>query len=159
MVDSKITILRATCSDLGLATQAIAEVNLPTSLQRLPLDEVALAEFLADPRHYLLLAIEEQKVVGSLYGYALRQPYRRESQFFVYAIDVRPVYRNRGIGTALVDRFIAEARQAGAGEIWLLTNETNRSAMAMYAHSGLVRSGTGDVVLSLVLNSTRTDSN
>jgi GNAT superfamily N-acetyltransferase len=157
MVDTKITILRATSSDIEPARQAIAEVNMPQ--HSLPLDDAALSEFLADPRHYLLLAFEAQKVVGSLYGYALRQPYRREPQFFLYAIDVRPVYRNRGIGTGLVDRFIFEARQAGAREVWLLTNEANRSAMAMYAHSGLARSGTGDVVLSLVLNSTPASSN
>ena len=148
---SKIGILRATASNLELAREAIAEVTLATSHNSLPLDEVALDEFLANPEHYLVLAIEQERVVGSLYGYALRHPYRREPQFFLYGIDVRPEYRSRKIGSALLDQFIREARLAGAFEVWVLTNRTNEAAMAMYAHSGLKSSSTDDTMLSLNL--------
>jgi ribosomal protein S18 acetylase RimI-like enzyme len=159
MSNGKVVLLRATNSHLDLARQAIAEVNLATSHHRLPLDEIALAEFLANPAHYLVLALEKEKVVGSLYGYALRQPYRREPQFLLYAIDVRLEYCNRGIGSALVDEFIKEAKMANAAEIWVLTNESNRAAMAMYARSGLQRSSADDAMLSLTLPATQTNSN
>lgn len=149
MPNPKIEIVRATASDLGLARQAIAEVNLATSHFTGALDDAALVKFLAEPRHYLLIAMEGKKVAGSLYGYALRQPYRRELQFFLYAIDVRPEHRKRGIGTALVNRFIREAKRAGASEVWVLTNESNRAAMAMYARSGLKRASSDDAVLVL----------
>jgi ribosomal protein S18 acetylase RimI-like enzyme len=151
MPGSKIVLLRARSSHLELARQAIAEVTLATSHYRLPLDEIALAEFLANPRNYLMLALEEEKVIGSLYGYSLQHPYRREPQFFLYGIDVRPEYRKRKIGSALVDEFIMEAKMADASEVWLLTNESNRAALAMYAHSGLKRSHMDDVMLSLTL--------
>ncbi len=157
MLNRKIVLLRATSSHIELARQAIAEVTLSTSHYRLPLDEVALAEFLANPGHYLVLAMEEEKVVGSLYGYALRHPYRREPQFFLYGIDVRPEYRNQKIGSALVDQFITEAKLAGAFEVWVLTNESNKPAMAMYRHSGLKRSSTDDVMLSLTLSARATN--
>src|SRR5690349_10282237 len=121
---SKIGILRATASNLEFAREAIAEVTLATSHNNLPLDEVAVAEFLANPAHYLVLAIEQKRVVGSLYGYALRHPYRREPQFFLYGIDVRPEYWNRKIGSALLDQFITEAKLAGAFEVWVLTNKS-----------------------------------
>jgi GNAT superfamily N-acetyltransferase len=90
-------------------------------------------------------------VVGSLYGYALQRPDRRETPVFLYSIDVRPEYWNRGIGTALVEQFINEGRRAGAFEIWVLTNESNKGAMAMYAHAGLQRRNVGDVMLELAL--------
>ncbi len=158
MPNGKVVLLRATNSHLDLARQAIAEINLATS-HRLPLDEIALAEFLANPAHYLVLALEKEKVVGSLYGCALRHPYRREPQFFLYAIDVRLEYRNRKIGSALVDEFIMEAKIANASEVWVLTNESNRAAMAMYARSGPQRSGADDAMLSLTLGAMRTNSN
>lgn len=147
-----ITLMRATDSDLELARQALTEVILVTSHYTLPVDDSSLAEFLANPAHYLLLAIEQKKVVGSLYGYALQHPYRREPQFFLYGIDVRPEHRNQRIGSALVERFVTEAKRVGASEVWVLTNESNRAAMAMYSHSGLERSNTDDVMLNLTLN-------
>ena len=153
MLNPKITLLRATASALGLARQAIVEVNLPTLDHRAPIDDAALAEFLADSSHYLLLAVENEKVAGSLHGYALRHPYRREPQFFLYGIDVRPACRNHGIGTALVERFILEAQNAGAFEVWVLTNRSNRAAMAMYGHSGLKEANADDVMLTLPVGS------
>src|SRR3954467_8330291 len=114
MLSPDIELLRATVSDMKAARQALANVNLSSSHHRLVLDDVALHEFLSDPRHYLIVAIREGKVLGSLYGYALRHPYRREPQFFIYGIDVRVDHQNRGVGTALVERFISEARRENA---------------------------------------------
>jgi len=146
MLDPNITILRATPDNLDVARQAVVEINLPTS-HHATLDDVALSEFLANPAHYLLVAVEDKRAVGSLYGYALRPPYRREPQFLLYTIDVRPSDWRRGIGTALVDRFIAEARQAAAFEVWVVTNEANRAAMALYQRGGFRRPAVDDVML------------
>jgi GNAT superfamily N-acetyltransferase len=148
MLESGITLLRATPAHLELARQAVAEINLPTSHHSV-VDDAAVTEFLADPGHYLLLAVEEGRAVGSLYGYALRHPYRREPQFFLYGIDVRPGAAGRGVGKALVMRFIAEARLASAFEVWVITNQANAAAMAIFQRNGLRRSATDDVVLSL----------
>lgn len=152
MSGREITFLRATTSHVELARQAIAEITLATSHYGLPLDPDALTEFLANPEHYLLLAIETEKVVGSLYGYALRHPHRREPQFFLYGIDVRPEYRNRQIGSALVNQFIAEAKRTNAFEVWVLTNASNSAAMAMYSHCGLERPNRDDAMLNLALS-------
>jgi ribosomal protein S18 acetylase RimI-like enzyme len=152
MPDREISLLRATTADFDLARQAVTEVNLPTSHQAISLDEAALAGFLTDPKHYLLLAVKECKAVGSLYGYALQHPYRQRPQFFLYGIDVRPEYSNRGIGTALVASFIAEARLASAFEVWVITNEANQAARRIYTRCGLQPAGTGDVVLTLALD-------
>lgn len=151
MLDPETVVLRATTSDLELARRAIIDLNLPTSQHRVKFDKAALREYLADSKKYLMLAMRKRQVLGSLYGYALKHPHRREPQFFLYGIDVRAEYRNQGIGTALVHHFIAEAKRAQAFEVWVLTNRTNRSAMAMYAHAGFRRSGFGEVMLELAL--------
>ncbi|HLW97363.1 MAG TPA: GNAT family N-acetyltransferase [Candidatus Acidoferrales bacterium] len=144
--DSKrsFTILRATSANLGLARQAITEVD-----GRTVLDEAALVEFISDPARYLLLVIESGRVIGSLNGYALQRPYRREPQFLLYEVGVRPECRNRGVGKALVAKFISEARSAGAFEVWVITSETNEAAMAMYESCGLGRETQDEVAAML----------
>ena len=105
MPDRTFTIVRARSADYDLARQAVVEVHA-----REISDAADLLAFLSDPACYLLLAVDDGRVAGSLRGYALRRPDRSEPQFLLYAIDVRAECRNRGIGTALVEHFITEAR-------------------------------------------------
>jgi ribosomal protein S18 acetylase RimI-like enzyme len=147
MTDQEFTIVRADVADLELAAEAVRDVH-----ERDVLDEGALEEFLLDNARYLLLALERGHVVGSLNGYALRHPDRREPAFLLYEIDVREECRNRGIGKALVNWFIAEARSAGAFEVWVVTNQSNGPAMAMYRHCGLRRPNSDDVMLDMTFD-------
>jgi ribosomal protein S18 acetylase RimI-like enzyme len=140
------TIVRAGPGDFQNACEAVLEVH-----GRSPLDGMALVEFLADDARYLLLAIEDGRVVGSVNGYALFRPHTREPQFFLYEIDVRPECRRRGIGKALVAGFVAAARAAKAGEVWVLTNQSNEAAMALYGSCGLRREHSDDVMWNCAL--------
>jgi ribosomal protein S18 acetylase RimI-like enzyme len=144
MKGESFTIVRAGAADADLARQAMLELH-----ERTPCDESAVVGFLSDPAHYLLLALEGARVVGSLNGYALRHPHRREPAFLLYEIDVRPERQNRGIGTALVEGFVAHARAAGAFEVWVVTNQSNEAAMAMYSRCGLSRPNLDDVMMEL----------
>jgi|HubBroStandDraft_1064217.scaffolds.fasta_scaffold300656_2 ribosomal protein S18 acetylase RimI-like enzyme len=150
MPDQTFTIVRARAADARFARQAIVELHA-----REPFDEAALADFLTDPTCYLFLALEGDRVVGSLNGYSLRHPNRREPAFLLYEIDVRPECWNRGIGKALVARFTAEARAAGAFEVWVVTNQSNARAMAMYTRCGLSRENDDDVMLALTFSDGR----
>ncbi len=146
--ESAFTIQRATPVDEHVATEAFASVR-----GRATVDEAALREFLRDSSRYLLLAIASGKAVGRLIGYGLRRPDRPEPQFLLYGIDVDGGWRNRGVGEALVNGFIAEARASGAFEVWTLTSQSNAAAMSMYARCGLRRENPDDVMLNLSLNS------
>jgi len=142
-----LTIVRAALPQLELARQAVREVHGRTSL-----GQSALEEFLSDPAHYLLLAVENSRPIGSLNGYALKKPHRSEPEFFLYEIDVRPECRNRGIGKRLVNRFVVEARSAGASDVWVLTNQSNGPAMAMYERCGLRRLNRDDACWQMTLH-------
>jgi ribosomal protein S18 acetylase RimI-like enzyme len=141
------TIVRAKTTDVELAREAMLELH-----ERKRFDREAMLKFLADPENYLFLALEGERVAGSLFGYSLVHPPMREPQFLLYEIDVRPQSRRRGIGKALVQAFISEARTAGAFEVWVITNQSNVAAMAMYASCGLRRENPDDVMLALPLN-------
>jgi ribosomal protein S18 acetylase RimI-like enzyme len=150
MLDADTMVMRATRSEFELARQTV-DVYLATSQRRTSLDDTALREFLSDRRKYLMLATRQAKVLGSLHGYALSHPHRAEPQFFLYGIDVRPEHRNQGIGRALVRQFVIEAKREKAFEVWVLTDEANRSAMAMYARAGFQRRGLGEAMMELAL--------
>lgn len=141
------TVLRAGPGDLTLALEAVRHVNL-----RAPADEDTLAAFLADRSRYLLIALIDGRVVGSLTGYALTAPHRPEPQFLLYDINVLPDHQGRGAGRSLVRRFIAEARTCRAFEVWVLTDEANPAALQMYTSCGLTRERRGEVMLNLLFS-------
>ena len=148
-----VRTFRASPPDERLARQALGVHG------RHPDDPGSLATFLADTACYLIVAVdekesEEEDVVGSLRGHSLRTPHRAEPQFFLYEIDVRPERRGQGIGRALIEEFVRQARSAGAFEIWTLTNGANAGASALYRRCGFVRPNPDDVMLSLQLDAT-----
>ena len=89
--------------------------------------------------------------MGSLNGFRLLTPNGTRPQFLLYEIDVKETWRRRGVGAALVDAFVSEARSAGASEVWVVTNDANHAAMAMYRRRGFVRRHPDDVMLSIGL--------
>jgi ribosomal protein S18 acetylase RimI-like enzyme len=85
-------------------------------------------------------------------GYLLRRPDRPAPQFLLYELDVPSAYRRHGIARMLVELFLTEARAAGAHEVWVMTNEGNRAAMALYQKCGFVRINDDDVLLQCELS-------
>lgn len=141
-----VSVFRAGPEHADVAARAIREVH-----ERSPLDVAALAAFLADRSCMLLVAVAEGDVVGSLNGHALRHPQRRDPQFLLYELDVKPAWRRRGIATSLVAAFVSAARAEGAFEVWLGTNTSNAAAMATYRRCGFERRNQDDAMLSLEL--------
>jgi ribosomal protein S18 acetylase RimI-like enzyme len=59
--------------------------------------------------------------------------------FLVYEIGVIDERRRSGVGRALLDTVRALAVERGVPEGWVLTNESNTTAMAFYAAMGGTR--------------------
>lgn len=136
-------VVRMTAIDVGVARAAIGDIH-----QRAPIEERALAAFLADPDCYLFVSVVGEEVVGSLNGYRLHNASTSRPQLLLYEIDVKGQWRRRGVGTALVTAFMAEARACGAFEVWVVANEANHAAMGLYRRCGFVRQHSDDVMLS-----------
>lgn len=139
-------VFRAGLNDVELARQTIIEVH-----DRGIEDEETLRTFLADPSAYFLIAESDGKAIGGLEGRALLHPNRCQPQFLLYKIDVLPEWRRRGVGSALVQKFIDEARRADAYEIWVLTGTSNAAAVALYSKLGFGQENTDDVMMNLAL--------
>jgi ribosomal protein S18 acetylase RimI-like enzyme len=142
-----IDIVRVTAGHIALAERAVRDVH-----GRKDADPSALARFLADAATLMLVAVDGDDVVGSVYGHLLAAPHRPEPRCLLYEFDVRPRWRRRGIGAALVRAFVDAARDAGAFSVWLVTNASNDAAMATYRRCGFERRHADDVMWSVVLD-------
>src|SRR4051794_30249907 len=85
---SKVTLHRASITDLDLVRQSLEEVN-----HRNIENDNAILDFLSDRNNFLLLAMREGRVLGALNGYSLRRPNTTAPQFFLYEINVHQDHR------------------------------------------------------------------
>jgi ribosomal protein S18 acetylase RimI-like enzyme len=100
-----------------------------------PADRCARA--LADPSFVAVAAAEAGEPLGLAYGYVLDRLHQKD--LMLYSIDVDEDHRRRGLGRAMVERFMALCLEQGYGEAWVLTNRSNPAAMGLYASTGGVR--------------------
>ncbi len=95
----------------------------------------AVARFLSDPNHHLLLAIADGKPVGFVSGVELTHP-DKGTEMFLYELAVDERHRRLGIATELVAALRALARKRGCYDMWVLTDHDNDAALATYRKSG-----------------------
>jgi aminoglycoside 6'-N-acetyltransferase I len=100
-----------------------------------PIDPRWTSEFMADPRHHLVLALDGDLVVGMASAVNYVHP-DKSPELWVNEVGVAPAYQNRGIGRRLLQALFAHGRTLGCTEAWLGTEETNTAARRMYAAVG-----------------------
>ena len=98
--------------------------------------ESSARAFLADPRHRLVVAMDKDLVVGFVSAVIYVHPDKPAPELWINEIGVTPTHQGRGIGKALMQAMLAEAKQSGCSEAWVLTDRTNLPAMAMYKSAG-----------------------
>ena len=93
------------------------------------------AEFLADPRHAICVAMDDGTVVGFASGVRYVHP-DKPSEFWINEVGVTPTHQRRGLAKAILTELLAFAKSEGCGEAWVLTDEDNGPARALYASAG-----------------------
>ena len=111
-----------------------------------PLDDADAAGLLADDRTFYLVAFEGDEPVGFLFAHELLRRRGDRSQLFVYDVDVAEPHRRTGIGKALLRAAEDLAREHGMREGFVLTNQSNAAAMALYGSVGGIRPNEDDVL-------------
>jgi ribosomal protein S18 acetylase RimI-like enzyme len=125
----------------------VIEVRILTSADIAVLDHVVdgvfdgpvvpslAAEFLADDRHYICVAIEDGLVIG--FASAVRYVHPdKPSEMWINEVGVSPRFQRRGIGKAMISRLLTEAQTNGCREAWVLTDDDNTAARALYRSAG-----------------------
>jgi aminoglycoside 6'-N-acetyltransferase I len=92
-------------------------------------------EFLADPRHHIVVALVAQLVVGFASAMDYIHP-DKPRQLFINEVGVSETWQNRGIGRRLVQEMIGLATNLGCTYAWIGTERHNLSARRCYAAAG-----------------------
>jgi ribosomal protein S18 acetylase RimI-like enzyme len=96
---------------------------------------------LADPRTLLLAAFDGGRPVGFVLAHELPRRRGDRAKLFVYEVDVAETHRRRGIASELLARLAGLARERGIRVGFVLTEEENEPANALYRSAG----GTAEV--------------
>lgn len=101
-----------------------------------PIVESSAQEFLADPRHRLVVALDNNVVVGFVSAVIYLHLDKPAPELWINEIGVAPTHQRQGIGKALMQTILNIAQQSSCTEAWVLTDRANLPAMAMYKSAG-----------------------
>ncbi len=93
------------------------------------------AEFLADPRHHLAVAMAEGTVVGMASAIDYIHP-DKPVELWINEVGVAPDYQRKGIGRRLLEALFELGRELGCREAWVTTEPDNEPARNLYANAG-----------------------
>lgn len=94
------------------------------------------AEFLSDPRHHLVVALEDGVVIGFVSAIDYLHPDKPKPEIWVNELAVGPPWRRRGVATALMRELLAHAKRIGCRNAWVATEVVNEGAIALYEALG-----------------------
>jgi GNAT superfamily N-acetyltransferase len=147
---SSVTLRRAVAGDVPAIVNLIAADQLGATRDGVRSDDdlaayrQAFAAIDTDPAHMLVVAEAGTGIVGTLQlsfipGLARRGALRAQ----IEAVRVHQDYRSRGLGAAMVDWAIGEARRRGCALVQLTTDKSRVSAHRFYQRLGFVASHEG----------------
>lgn len=93
------------------------------------------AEFLADTRHHMAVALDGDLVVGMASAVHYVHP-DKPPELWVNEVGVAPTHQRQGIGRQLLEALFERGRELGCQEAWLGTEQTNTAARRLYASAG-----------------------
>lgn len=93
------------------------------------------AEFFADPRHHLAVALDGGRVVGFASGVRYVHP-DKPPELFINEVGVAPTHQGRGLARRLMHALMDHARALGCVQAWVGTEHDNAAANRLYASVG-----------------------
>jgi aminoglycoside 6'-N-acetyltransferase I len=109
------------------------------------------SEFLADPRHHLCVAIEDGVVIAMASAVHYTHPDFKRPELWINEVGTSPDHRRKGAARAVLEELKLFARRLGCGEAWVLTDEVNEAARALYRSVGGAEQ-TGVVQVNILLD-------
>ncbi len=108
-------------------------------------------EFVNDPRHHIVLAYYNTKIIGFASGFHYVHP-DKDPAMFVNEVTVLDVYQNQEIGRQLVKYLIEYSKQLGCTEAWVATEQSNIAARKSYIAAGGIEDKEPIVLLNFEFN-------
>jgi GNAT superfamily N-acetyltransferase len=120
-----------------------------------PIHVARAAEFLADPRHHLVVAIEDGWVIGFVSAVHYVHPDKPRPELWINEVGVAVTHRGQGLATRLLHSVFEAARRVGCAEAWVLTDRANTAAMRLYAAAARAEAPTDHVMFTFELDAGR----
>ena len=93
------------------------------------------AEFLADVRHHMAVALDGRLIVGMASAVHYVHP-DKSPELWINEVGVAPSHQQQGIGQQLLRALFERGRELGCTEAWLGTEVDNVAARRLYATVG-----------------------
>jgi GNAT superfamily N-acetyltransferase len=93
-------------------------------------------ELLDDERTIFLVAFEDGEPIGFVLAHDLPRRHDPPAKLLVYEVDVAEAHRGGGVGKALMAELANIAHERGIPQGWVLTDDWNDAAMALYRSAG-----------------------
>ncbi|MEZ5925324.1 MAG: GNAT family N-acetyltransferase [Hyphomicrobiaceae bacterium] len=111
-------------------------IDTPEGVFDDPLRPVRAAEFLGDPRHLLMAAIEDKRIIGFASAVLYVHPDKPSPELWINEVSVLQTHHRRGIGRRLIGAMVAAARAKDCSQVWVQTETGNVAARALYRACG-----------------------
>ena len=101
------------------------------------IDPAQLQAFLDDDRHIMVIAVDDDTVVGMASAVEYFHP-DKDPQMWINEVGVASTHRKQGIGRRLVVALLEVAQERGCESAWLGTDVDNEAAQACFGsvHDG-----------------------
>lgn len=93
------------------------------------------AEFFADPRHHIAVALDGGQVVGFASGVRYVHP-DKPPELFINEVGVAPTHQGRGLARRLMRALMDHGQSLGCVQAWVCTDHDNVAANRLYASVG-----------------------
>ena len=93
------------------------------------------AEFFADPRHHIVVAMDGRTVVGMTTAVHYVHP-DKPPELWINEVGVAPSHQGRGLGRSLLGALLDHGAGLGCAQAWVLTEPSNTAARRLYAAAG-----------------------
>jgi len=110
-----------------------------------PVDESFAREFLADPRHHIVVALFEGVIIGFASAVHYIHP-DKPAELWINEVGVAPAHQGKGVGKAIMNELLSSGKQLGCANVWVLTDRSNEAANRLYKSTGGQIAG-GDTVM------------
>ncbi len=93
------------------------------------------AEFLNDPRHHLVVALDDTLVVGFASAVHYVHP-DKPAELWINEVGVAPSHQRQGAARQLLEALLNLGSRLGCVQAWVLTSATNTAAVRLYEAAG-----------------------
>jgi ribosomal protein S18 acetylase RimI-like enzyme len=100
-----------------------------------PVNESYAREFLADPRHHIVVALSEGVVIGFASAVHYIHP-DKPTELWINEVGVASAHQNKGVGKAIMNELLHLGKQLGCVNAWVLTDRSNEAANRLYKAAG-----------------------